>query len=344
MRHAVKPLTLACSATLTAALVAASAPTAAAELRNYVGVVAGVAGGTGPFACATSGPTIFDGWFGGISLPTEGFAGCHLAGSISDQTAAQGTLSASLNTSAPVELGTATVQASAHTTYGRLGVAASGTMTGGTSAFTYHQASGFARFEDQLTLTAPGVATGTAGAVNFAFLVDGLMSSSPHPPYTQQADVGLGLRVNHRGGIFNTFMGTVINSNMPFVRGGSTGLPGSFVLGPGSLSGSANVLSTANFDFQWGVPFTVEAALWAAAYPCCYGASVNVDFSNTAVLSAITATAGGVGLTNFSVASASGTAYGPGGLLPVPEPSTALLWLGGLLSLGAWGRWRQRHQ
>jgi hypothetical protein len=60
---------------------------------------------------------------------------------------------------------------------------------------------------------------------------------------------------------------------------------------------------------------------------------------SSALLTGISARAGSTAITDFSVLSASGTAYGPGGLLPVPEPASVVLWGGGLLLLGARRRW-----
>jgi hypothetical protein len=318
----------------------AAGQSAAAELQAYAGAVGGIASGTGsPFACATSGPTIGRGWFAGVSLPTEGFAACSLGGGIEDKTAASGPLLAQQSVTAPVGGGSFTGQASARADYGRLGVAANGTMTGASTSSTYRQTAGFARFQDTLTLTNPGIATGTAGSVDFAFLIDGLLKSLPNAPYTQQGDIGLGIRVgtgvgNASRGPWFSFMGTVINDGTPFVRGGSTGLPGAFVLAPGSLQGSADVLSTANFDIRWGEPFEMEVALLTSVSPCCFGTSLSSEFMSTALLTAIVARAGGVAVGEFSVLSASGTAYGPGGLLPIPEPVSVMLWAGGLMLLG----------
>jgi hypothetical protein len=315
-------------------------PAAAAELQAYAGAVGGVASGSGsPFACATSGPTIASGWFAGIVLPVEGFAACSLGGGIDNKTAATGPLLAYQNVvAAPVTSGSFSGEARARADYGLLGVAASGTMTGGSTSSTYAQAAGFARFQDTLTLNAPGVAAGTAGTVDFAFLIDGLLKSLPNAPYTQQGDVALGIRVGSAVGNASrapwySFMGTVTNDGLPYVRGGGSGMPGAFVLTPGSMQGSAEVLSTANFGFSWGVPFEVEVALMTSVYPCCYGTSLESDFYSSALLTGIVARAGGTAVTGFTVVSASGTGYGPGGLLPVPEPATFALWAGGLLLL-----------
>lgn len=319
---------------LSLAIGIAFAPPVQAAVRAYAGAVAGNAqGGIGPFGCATSGPTIGDGWFAGISLPTEGFAACNLAGGIDDKTAASGPLSSSQSAVGPsADVGTVTVSAQARADYWRLGVAASGSNTGTTATSNYHQAAAFASFTDTLTLSNPGIATGTAGFTNFGFLIEGAMNSLS--AFSQQGDVSLGIRVNGQF-IWTSFAATVLGTGVPFVRGGSTGLPGGFMLGAGTLSGSALVNSTANFNIQWGVPFTVEVALLASVYPCCNGASLSADFLNTAVLRSIDAYGPNGAVTNFSVTAASGVLLGPQGLLPVPEAGTRALALPGIAVLVA---------
>lgn len=320
--------------------IAVMGPASAANLRAYAGVVAGNAQGTGSiFACATSGPTIGNGWFAGLSLPTEGFAACNLNGGIDDQQGPSGPLTASQSATGPMATtgSTYTGSARARADHWSLGVATDGTATGGTSSSTYHQSAAFASFTDTLTYQQAGIATGTAGWTNFAFLVEGIMNSSSTPPYTQQADVLLAIRVNGRF-IWSSFQATLINEALPYVRGGSTGLPGSFVSGPGSLSGSALVNSTANFEIQWGVPFTVEVAMLSSVYPCCYGSSSSTDFANTAVLKGIDAYGPGGKVNDFTVTTESGAVIGPHGLAAVPEPESWALMLGGLGIMAWWGR------
>ncbi|RZI82575.1 MAG: PEP-CTERM sorting domain-containing protein [Rubrivivax sp.] len=321
------------TAVLLGAAALAHASASAAGLRAYAGVVVGNAvGNGGVFDCATSGPTLGGGWTGGLVLPLEGFAGCHLGGGVDDRTGTVGPLNASQSATGPMEsgIGTYNGSAKARADYWSLGASAQGTATGGTSAFTYHQAAGFASFTDTLTLNKPGIAAGTAGFTNFTFLVEGLMSSLPHLPYTQQLDAALGIRVNGRF-VWDSMLATVVNQNLPFLRGGSTGLPGSFVSGPGSLSGSALVTSTANFDIQWGVPFTVEVALRVNSSPCCYGTSQNVDFLNSALLKGIDAYGPGGKVDGFEVLTESGAHIGADGLQAVPEPGTWALLVSGLL-------------
>ena len=307
------------------------------QLRAYAGVVGGVAyGGIGPAGCSVAGPVLGGGWRGGLYLPTEGFAGCNLLGGLDDRTAALGPLTAGQTlTAAPVPNGSYTATAQARAEYWSLGVAANGTMTGTTSGFTYHQSAAFADFSDTITLSSPGIATGTAGAINFSFRIAGAITNNPRFPYAQQVDAHLQTRVNSRFA-WDVFYATVNGSDLPYLRGGATGLPGMFILGPGSLSGSANVTSTADFDFLWGVPFSVEVALATEGSPCCLGTSFSSNFLNSAVLSGIDAYSPTGQVTQFSVLTDSGALIGAGGLVPVPEPASALTLLAGLAAFAAW--------
>lgn len=326
---------------LTLLIAANGAPVAAAELQAYAGVVGGLAFGNGGFDCATSGPTIGNGWSSGLSLPTEGMAFCHLAGGVDNQISASGPLHAAQSVVGPSASGQFIGSASAHAEYGRLGVAASGSKAGGTSSFNFDSAASFARFQDELTLNNPAFATGTAATVSFSFHIEGSMSSASNAPFTQQSDVALGVRVDS-GGIFDVFRATLINDQLPFVRGGSSGLPGAFNSGPGVLSGAADITSLGGFNFQWGVPFKLEVALRTLLNPCCFGTSQTTDFFNTARLSGITVNGAGGPITDFLVSSSSGTAYSAAGVTAVPLPCSLPLLGAGLAALGL--RRRARRQ
>jgi hypothetical protein len=307
-------------------LCAATGAYAANEVRAYAGVVAGqVRIGPAPgFACATSGPTIGNGWSAGLRLPSEGIAACGLVGGTDDKVGAAGPLSSSFATSGPMAgSGTYSGTAQAQADYWKLGVATTGGATGGASTFIYRQAATFSYFSIDLTYNHPSIVIGTPGTTDFAFFVQGLMNSGSVAPYGQQEDVKLHMRV---GGVGNwgAFGVRLDNNALPFITGGSTGLPGSFVSGPGSLAGSATITSTANFNMQWGVPFTLEVALIGDGSPCCFGSTQSLDFlNNGATLAGIVATGpGGAAVNDFSVFTTAGPAVGPGGILPVPEPST----------------------
>ena len=323
---------------LCASLFAVSGLAKAGEIQAYAGAVAGFAqGGTGPFGCATSGPTIGFPWYAGISLPTEGFASCHLAGGIDNQLASNGVLSASQSVSGPAVGGTFSGSAQARAGYWNLGVAVDGSNSGGSAPSVYRQTAAFARFLVPVTLNSPGIAPGTAGFVNFSFLVEGSMFSDRNAPYTQQADTYLGLRVNSTtSGPWMAFAATLVDEGLPYVRGGATGLPGAFVLGPGSLTGSATVTSTGNFAMRWGVPFEVEVALYAQQSSCCYGTTLSADFLNTAVLTGIQAYGPAGRVNEFTGFDDAGNLLGASGVLSaVPEPGRVMLMVVGLTALVA---------
>lgn len=112
--------------------------------------------------------------------------------------------------------------------------------------------------------------------------------------------------------------------------------------GAGSLSGSADVASTGNFGFLWGVPFTAEVALSAQQSTCCFGTSLAADFVNTAQVSGIQAFGPGGRVTDFSGFDDAGNLLGPTGITDeAPEPSAALLMAAGLLGLA---RLRAAHR
>lgn len=316
-------------------------PAAAQSLQAYAGAVAGQAhGSAGTFACATSGPTIGNGWYAGLVLPTEGISACNLVGGIDNQTGSTGPLAASQSVSGPVENGSYSGSAAAHADYWRLGVSAQGTMTGASGSSTYNQSAAFASFSVPVTLISPSLATGSAGMVNFSLLVEGLLNNLPNAPYTQQGDVRLGIRVNGQPySVWYAFSASSVNSNLPIVHGGASGLPGDFTLTPGSLSGSATITSTAGFQFQWGVPFEVEMALYTTVTPCCYGASIDADFYDTASLTGIQAYGpNGQLVTDFTGWDGAGNQLDAQGLVAaVPEPGSFSLLLAGMACLAAQG-------
>lgn len=313
----------------------------AGEIQAYAGGVAGpVSAGPG-VNCGTSGPdpAISGPWSALLTLPIGGISGCGLSGGVDDRSASSGTLTASQSvTGAATGGGVFTGSAQARAGFWSLGVAVDGSNSGGSATLVYRQTAAFARFLTPITLNSPGLATGTPGSVNFSFLIDGTMSSLRNAPFSQQVDTYLQLRINGALNPWTSFASTIIDDALPFVRGGSTGLPGAFVRGAGSLSGSADVASTGNFGFLWGVPFTVEVALSAQQSTCCFGTSLATDFLNTAQLSGIQAFGSGGRVTDFSGVDDAGNLLGPTGITGVvPEPSAALLMAAGLLGL-AWRR------
>lgn len=320
---------------------AAGCAWSADQLRSYAGVVAGNAVIGPQFQCATSGPTIGNGWFAGLTLPLEGIGACGLVGGTDDKVAAAGPLNSTFAASGPMATtGTYSGNAQARADYWSLGVAMAGTATGDSVSTTYAQAASFSSFTLDVTYNHPSIASGTPGTTDFAFLVDGVMQSLPVGSFTQQVDLQFGLRVNDRF-IWDVLRAKVVSADLPVLSGGSTGLPGGFVFAPGSLAGAATLTTTGQFQMVWGVPFKLEVALVGNSYPCCMGSSNSADFLNSATLAGIIARGPNGTVTDFSVTTASGPVVGPGGILPVPEPHTWALWLCGIVSVAA-AAWRRR--
>jgi len=160
-------------------------------------------------------------------------------------------------------------------------------------------------FRDELTITAPGVATGTLGSLTFSLIVDGNLDvgavGSSAAGWQLQADLG--------GGAFDINAGG---------RQYAPGLGGAYVGTPlGSFS------ATVNFQFGFAAPLDVEltasaqaaydsrpgmpTASFDLAHSLYWGGIGNISINVTAVAGAV-------------VSSASGTDY-IGSFAPVPEPA-----------------------
>lgn len=328
----------------------ATAVSAHAQLRSYSGVVAGNAAIGPSFQCATVAPTIGNPWFAGLNLPTEGIAACGLNGQVSDLTGTTGPIVTSASASGPMaSVGTFTGTAQARAGYWNLGVSASGTSTGDASGTTYRQAASFASFAEDVVYTSPTIANGTAGVTNFKFFVDGFMRNLPVAPYGQQGDIFLSFLVNNQ--LWNTFIGTTFSNDTPSLRGASTGLTGNYVIAPGFFEVSAELTTTSNFNFVYGVPLHVEVGLYTSISPCCFGASINSDFYNTAVLTGIDAYANGQLVTDWVASTSSGLRLNSQGVIAVeppattvPEPGTYAMMLLGLSSVAVLSRRRFNKQ
>jgi hypothetical protein len=177
-----------------------------------------------------------------------------------------------------------------------------------------------------MTLHSSTHANVSAGAIVPTFTVHGSMSTAG----TSEALTEL--VVKHDGTPF-------AQDNLHVLHGVSTvdgGAP------PAGMTVTSNgmfgtlMFSTLQIPIVFGTPEEIQAGLLAEAFE-----NATNDFSTTATLTGISVVDGaGHPVTDFSISSASGTAYGPNGVGggAVPEPGTA--WLAGLgmAALGVFGR------
>ncbi len=316
-----------------------ASPAAAASVESFVMTVGGQSMLIPPFGCSTYAvPAPVTSFFGviGSSVPVDGLGTCQVAGSIRHQVAAAGpisdtsTLNVAFNTHLPSHntfQGTAAGAAQS----GVLAASATALFTGPSNSAIVQGATAFGKFSDSFTLTSASVANGTAGMLVFGVTLAGALHSQPTLPSYAMSAVELRYQLD-AGPVYNLFRAQHDGSN-PFATGtaGSASTVGDvlsgFTLGARSISGAGQVYTYA-MPFVFGTPFDFTLGLAAWSAPGRDGAG-QVDFS--AWVSRIAASVGGVPVTDFGVVAASGTPYGSGGVLPVPElPPAWLLAVGAL--------------
>lgn len=302
----------------------------AASLDAYAGVVGGAGNGSIAQGCTTYGPpaelsSFFT--FSGPAIPAGGIAPCGYAGGIDHAAGATGPITESKSLG-PVLLGNPgfsgsyTGSANAVAAYGSLGASANGSFSGGLpgSPTALFEGAGAAKFADTLTASSPLVADLSAGFVRYQFDVSGSMTinGTPAPFYFGETYMALDLR-HQNGPVFELMNAHARRGELATI---SNAAPGTgWTAGVGSLSGGSTLL-TAPFEMRWGQPWDVQVGLIAWAY-----GEADASFLGTARLTGVQLfDANGVPISQFSLASASGTNY----LQPVPEPAAVVLMACGL--------------
>jgi len=313
-------------------------PAHATGTATHAMVVAGQAfGGVGPFGCATSGPQAREsGFFNtGVGLPTEGYASCHLAGGIANDSHTFGPSFSDEAVTSAFNGGSATLSAKARADFGSLGVASDGAYTGTTDGFTYHGAEGAAYFTDSLTISGTGTYF-----MRMGFSVDGSAITAGSSQTLTYLNYQVGA-----GPIFSAFVAGAGGGSDRAVNPTGTGsgitMPG-FTVAPDSVSGSGVAYSFLT-PITAGTAFDLTVGFYAASYP---HTLADNDWFSTAMLSSIQLFDGSGNPVAFSITSASGTLYDANGAHPavsgVPEPVSWSMMLGGFGLVGASMRTRRR--
>ncbi|MBI3348494.1 MAG: PEP-CTERM sorting domain-containing protein [Burkholderiales bacterium] len=294
-----------------------------------------------PFGCSTFAPdgaaAMFSRTFE-LALPTDG-AICGVGGVVRSASAAGGTV----QVAAPLAVAwggsadprTFSGNAQARAGYGNLGVRAVGSYTGASDNGTVAGAQAGARQVDALTFNG---GSGN-GIYRQTFTVDGSIfnvgraESEIEFGYSVGTDpTRMAFRITlQQGGI------VALYANGAF----QPMLPGMAVTG--DLASGFAVAGTTTFAFDipivFGVAQDIGLSLWAATLPrsnlgLLTTSGSDVSFFSSARLTGIQVfDSGGQAVDGFTITAGSGTRYGPGGVIAVPEPSAALLLSAGLLGL-----------
>lgn len=304
-----------------ALIILAITPARAGSIEAFAGTVGGTA-----TSCSTFGPPSPISFFGspgfGIGINGNGISDCGLQGSLVDNIAAFGPVTAANSVNASYSGGNFAGTANAVSNYGVVGASSHGVVTGFTS--TEDEAAGAGLWTDTLTIN--GGTPFTQGSVKYTFTIDGSLNSGSNPPFTSQVLAGLGLQ---QGSFFqgNIFTSSASSGSTGTILG-NTSYPG-FTMGSGTVSGSGTFASVP-INFIFGVPFTLEVGLYAEAFPAT-GSTSDANFLATAGLTGIQVLdASGAPLTDFTIVSGSGAQYGASGLISDPAaPEPATVWLAG---------------
>lgn len=299
-----------------------------------------------PFGCSTFAPDSGAALFGRtfeLALPTDGpicGVGSVLRSASAIAGAAQVAAPLAVAFGAPTDPRTFTGNAQARAGYGSLGVRATSSYTGTSDNGTVAGAQAGARQVDTLTI-AGGTGSGTYRAsitLDGSFFNVGRTDSEIEFGYSAgSGPTRLALRIMaSQDGAVSLY------ANDAF----QTALPGMTVAG--DLANGRTVTGATTFSFDvpivFGVAQDIGFSLWAATLPrsnvgLLTASGGDASFLTSARLTGIQVLdSSGQALPDFTIMAASGTLYGPGGVIAVPEPAAALMLCAGLL--GLWARRR----
>ena len=319
----------------------ASLPARAQSIRTITDIWGGSNSGA-PGCAATFGPTpeLLGFFNGGGFRAVGGNTACGYSGSTTDQSAASGTLLTTRSLAA-TPLGSVTNpygsfsgDVSARASYGSLGVASAGRLTGGAVNTDAVSAASAAFFDDMLTASSPLIASNSNGYVRYGFQIDGSLAvpatqEAYHPGYaTVQLNYQHGSGSNFNTARLTTQTGA---TGQYYAQNGSAA---GWTFGIGTLSGSGSFFSGLE-PITFGVPWELQLGMLAQTI----GEGAASFLSTARIASVEFYDAQGVRLEGVDLAGVSGTQYA-GVAAPVPEPHEWMLMAGGLIG---WMAWRKRR-
>jgi hypothetical protein len=317
---------------------------AAPSLDVYVLSAGGnsIVGANGnPFGCATfapdAGAAIFSSTFA-VSLPTDGSI-CGVGSDSRTATATGGaaqtaaTLGVGFGTSTDPRTFNGSAQARAG--FGTLGVSAAATYTGASDGLTVAGSQAGARQIEGLTF---GGAIGQ-GTFHPTFTLDGSLFNLGRT----ESELEFGYAI---GSGPTTLSFRITNTNSAGISLYANGayqasLPGMTITGDAAngYSVAGTTTFSMNIPIVFGAAQDLSLTLWAASIPrsnlgLLTPSAGNASFFSSARLTGIEVfDSSGTALSAFTVSSASGTLYGPGGVIAVPEPESAALLVLGIAAL-----------
>lgn len=298
--------------------------------------------GSGPFSCSTFAPDSRAALFGRtfeIGLPTDGSI-CGVAGDSRTIKAAAGQpqVAATLGVGfgAPSDPRSFTGSAQARAGFGNLGVKAVSSYTGTSDSSLVVGSQAGARQVDTLTLHG-GSGNGTYRA---SITLDGSLFNVGRTDSEIEFDYWAGA-----GPMLMAFRITNSRGTVGLYANGAfqSALPGMATTGDLASGITVAGATTVSFDVPivFGVAQDIGFSLWASTLPSSNvglltASGGDASFFTSARLTGIQVLdSSGASVADFTITSASGTLYGPGGVMAVPEPSAALMLCAGLLWLGS---------